>query len=412
MNDTTANLISKIEQHKEEMKNFLIEICSIPALGPMNGGGGENEKSMKISEIVKSWDKNNRLKFEWLNAEDKKAKHGVRTNLIITYPGKSERNLWVIAHTDIVPVGEREKWSVDPFKPEYKNGKLIGRGVEDNGQAICASLFALKVLLDEDIYPKYTIKIALVADEETNSTYGIRYLIAQNLFSKEDLFLVPDRGSKNGLEIEVAEKSILWVRFVTHGKQVHGSMPHTGVNAFTTAMKFYLALEKELSKKFAKRNKLFEPRFSTFEPTKKEPNIENINTIPGKDVFYMDCRILPIYKVDDVLKSMKKVSSKIAKKMGAKIELEIVYREDAAPPTPENAEIVTLLKKAIKTIRKKEPYVVGVGGGTCAAFLRKIGCHVAVSEKTEQTAHAPDEYVLLDNVVSDAKVYAILFSEQ
>jgi len=51
------------------------------------------------------------------------------------------------------------------------------------------------------------------------------------------------------------------------------------------------------------KDRLFSPGISTFEPTKKEPNVPNINTIPGEDIFYMDCRILPGYPVEKIEKT-------------------------------------------------------------------------------------------------------------
>jgi len=54
-------------------------------------------------------------------------------------------------------------------------------------------------------------------------------------------------------------------------------------------------------------------RKATFEPTKKEANVGNINTIPGEDVFCMDCRVLPEYDLKDVLAAIREIVRKIEK---------------------------------------------------------------------------------------------------
>ena len=57
-----------------------------------------------------------------------------------------------------------------------QDGKVYGRGTEDNQQDLVASLFAAKAFLDEEIVPESSIGILLAADEETGSVYGLDYI--------------------------------------------------------------------------------------------------------------------------------------------------------------------------------------------------------------------------------------------
>jgi len=95
------------------------------------------------------------------------------------------------------------------------------------------------------------------------------------------MFFVPDSGCEDGSLIEVAEKSILWMKVITHGKQCHASRPSLGINAFKAASDLVTRYQK-LYKKFPKKDRLYEPPISTFEPTKKENNVPNVNTLPGR----------------------------------------------------------------------------------------------------------------------------------
>src|SRR6266478_3402132 len=45
--------------------------------------------------------------------------------------GKSGRNFCFAGHTDVVPVGRRDSWSVDPFGAELVGDRLYGRGAAD-----------------------------------------------------------------------------------------------------------------------------------------------------------------------------------------------------------------------------------------------------------------------------------------
>jgi len=68
-----------------------------------------------------------------------------RPNLLAVLPGKdTSRTLWFIGHLDTVPAGDPSLWSHDPFEAHVEDGKIYGRGAEDNGQAVITSLFAVK----------------------------------------------------------------------------------------------------------------------------------------------------------------------------------------------------------------------------------------------------------------------------
>ncbi len=81
------------------------------------------------------------------------------------------------------------------------------------------------------------------------------------------------------------------------------------------------------------------PKASTFVATKHEANVESVNILPGKEILYFDCRVLPQYKLDEVLGVFKETASR-KEFSPVKISVEIYNREDAAPPTSETSEIV------------------------------------------------------------------------
>ncbi|MGC8689802.1 MAG: peptidase dimerization domain-containing protein, partial [Thermoplasmata archaeon] len=192
-------------------------------------------------------------------------------------------------------------------------------------------------------------------------------------FGKDDEFIVPDAGDSRGDVIEIAEKGLLWICVKVIGKQGHGSRPDLSLNANRIGMKLALSIDERLHYKFSSTNNIFVPPYSTFEPTKREANVQNINTIPGTDVFCFDCRILPSYKVDDVLNEIKDESEYYKKKFGVEVELKLLQKSDPAPETDPSSEIIVKLKKAIKELRGFEPVLIGIGGGTVAAPLRRKG---------------------------------------
>jgi succinyl-diaminopimelate desuccinylase len=149
---------------------------------------------------------------------------------------------------------------------------------------------------------------------------------------------------------------------------------------------------------------------STFTPTKKEANVPNVNTIPGEDVFYLDCRILPRVETDDVLAQIRRVVEGIQKEFGVTVDIQAVQRT-SSPPTPRDAPVVGSLSRAIASIYGIEGRIVGIGGGTVGAFLRSRGIPTVVWARLEETAHMPNEYCLVSNMIGDCAVMAAVMWE-
>jgi succinyl-diaminopimelate desuccinylase len=409
-NNAFDNLARRIEQYRDEMVDLQMKLCAIPAIAPSSGGEGEAKKATFLCEWLKA---NGFVDIEVVKAPDLDAPVGYRPNILAYYRGRSQaKTIWVMTHMDVVPPGEMSLWRGDPFKAWVEKGRIHGRGVEDNQQDLVASLFAVKALQGEGIVPPYDIGIALAADEETGSVKGIEYVVQnRKCFRKQDLIVVPDAGNEHGTMIEVAEKSLLWLKFKVLGKQAHGSTPEKGINAFKAASFFVTALN-DLYKIYPNRDSLFDPPISTFEPTKKEANVPNVNTIPGEDVFYADMRILPKIKVQDVERTIRTIAAKIEKKYKVKIHIECQQKAPAAPPTQAQAPVVVALQKAVKAVYKKNAKAMGIGGGTVAAIFRRAGIPAACWSKLDETAHQPNEYCIIENMVGDAKVFGHLFLQE
>ena len=400
-------IFSEIDSLKTEMVNALMELVRIPAVAPENGGEGELEKAEKLAEILKEVGFDS---IERYDADDPRVPTGKRPNIVACVKGESEaKKLWIVTHLDVVPPGEESLWTLTkPYEPRIIENRVYGRGSEDNGQPLVASVFAIKGLKRLGAKPKRTVGLAIVADEEQGSIFGIQHLIEKGVFKKDDLVVVPDGGSPEGNFIEVVEKTILWFKIRTIGRQTHGSLPNKGLNANRIAMQVAMALDERLHTKYSLSDEYFDVPISTFEPTKRDRNVEAVNIVPGEDVTYYDCRILPTYDVDEVIADIRSVLAEFEKRTGASIMLEILQKQVAPKLVDGNPEIATLLKKALKEARGVDAYVGGLGGGTCAAYFRKIGIPAVVWSTIDEVAHQPNEFSKVEAMVADAKVFALL----
>ncbi len=385
------------------MTDDMVAMIKIPAIGPLNGGKGESERADHIMSYLKGFDS-----IERKDVRDIHDPSVIRPNILAKKNGKEKGTVWIVSHMDTVLPGNLEDWDSPPYEPRVEDGKIYGLGTEDNGQAVIASIYGAKYF-ESGSLSKKSIGLAIVADEETTSLMGIAHLIEEGCFSEDDFVVVPDWGVPDGTMIEVAEKHLLWFKACVTGKQTHGSTPNRGLNAYRVSTEFLADLMKKLAEKYSVVNNLYRPPVSTFEPTKSIATVGNINTIPGYDEFYMDCRILPEYNPDEIFEFVKSVAKEHEDCTGAKIEIVLEQRTFSGPPSSVDTEDYLAFKESVESVVNGSVSTVGVGGGTCANFFRVKGLNAYVWQCGGGTLHQPNEHVFLDNIVTDAKVYANLF---
>lgn len=410
-------LFNEIDKLRNEAIGNFIDLLKIPAISPDYGGEGEIDKANKLLEILER-------DFNFDNIEkyystDNRAKEKVRPNIIATYKGNNEKALWIISHIDVVPPGDLSAWSITkPFEPKVVDGKLYARGSEDNGQSLISSLYAVKSLMVRKIIPNITIKLAFVSDEEAGSKYGMKYLLQNypEIFNKNDYYLIPDAGNNKGSLIEIAEKSILQFKLIIKGKQVHASTPNLGLNSHRIALQLASKVDNILHEKYNDNDDLFDPPYSTFEPTMVKNSSSSPNIIPGNHEVTFDSRVLPKYKLDDVINEVRNIIKEVEKenkkivenKEYPQIEMEIIDKMQSPKPTSPDNKLVVEIKNALKELRNIDAKVGGIGGITFASILRSYGYEAVVWSTTDDVAHQPNEYCVLENLFNDAKIFASL----
>lgn len=396
-------VLELIDGSYDDMVQTMIEMIRHPALCPFNGGKGEGEKADYLQGKLRGFDS-----VERIDVPDDLDPSVMRCNILARKNGEKRGTVWIVAHMDVVPTGDSALWDTPPFEPEYRDGKVYGRGTEDNGQSIISSMFASRFLLDQDLQGM-SLGVAYVADEETGSAKGIQHLLDLGLFSEDDIIMVPDWGSPGGTEVEISEKHSLWLKFEIEGKTTHGSTPNLGINAYRVSTYLLADIMDRVAKEFNAQDPMFFPPYSTFEPTRRPATVDNINTIPGHDEFYMDMRILPSYDTNDVMELVKGIAKEHEEKTGAKITVSIASVETSGRPSSTDTVGYRALCEAVEKVTGNVLKAVGVGGGTCANLFRKRGLDAYVWQCGGGSLHAPNEHVVMSNLMTDAKVFAVLY---
>ena len=166
-----------------------------------------------------------------------------RVNLLARV-GDGRPCLALMGHLDVVPAGDRGRWSFDPFCGEIQGGRILGRGATDmkGGVACIMAVFhALSGLVDE---LGGSLVLALVCDEETGGHLGTGWLVRQGLLSDVDACLIAEPTTP--YMAVLGERGVCWLRLRARGRPAHGSVPSLGLNAIELMMDALRAI-KELS---------------------------------------------------------------------------------------------------------------------------------------------------------------------
>ena len=155
---------SLIDQHFDEQLTALGTLIAFPSVSQ-----GEPEEGMPLGRHI-----HNALNYTL----DLAREMGFSARSLDGYCGvidygEGDEMLMIMAHLDVVPAGNG--WSSDPFTLTQKDGKLIGRGVQDDKGPAISSLFALRAIKEAGIPLKRRVRIFLGSDEERGWTCVDRY---------------------------------------------------------------------------------------------------------------------------------------------------------------------------------------------------------------------------------------------
>lgn len=291
-----------------------------------------------------------------------------QTNLVARLAGRdrSKKPLLVMNHFDVVPV-DRKAWKVDPFAAIIQNGEIWGRGTMDMKGIAIEQLLAFVTLKKSGITPPRDIVMLSTADEETNGTYGIRWMI-DNHFSDIDAEYVLDEGGfgtrdilapgKLVFGIAVGEKQTLWLRLRARGTAAHGSQPIpdnanlTLVNALQKAMALAPAkphpvvaeMVRNIGSPLATNRYTSAIQVNTVSLTTLASGVGSlakVNVIPSTAEATLDCRLLPGVNAPEFISEMK------ARINDPRVAIEVINTPDDPGASASRTPLFDAMRRAV-----------------------------------------------------------------
>ena len=184
-------------------------------------------------------------------------------------------------------------YTLDPFTPNEKDGKLFGLGSNDAGGSL-VSLIATFLYFYEKENLKYNIILAATAEEEISGHNGIEVLLPQ--LGKIDFAIV---GEPTQMQMAVAEKGLMVLDCTANGKAGHAAREE-GENSIYKAI---TDIEWFNSYKFDKVSDLLGP--VKMSVTVIETDNKAHNVVPAQCKFVVDCRVNELYTFEEMLDIIK-----------------------------------------------------------------------------------------------------------
>ncbi len=166
-----------------------------------------------------------------------------RVSFVARIPGRdpSAPKLCLMGHTDVVPVNP-SGWTRDPFGGELIDGEVWGRGAVDMLNLTSSMAVAFRHLARSGFRPRGDLLYFAVADEESGSAHGARWIADHHPDSIRCDYVLTESGGLHGgvgsdrtVGLTVGEKGVAWRRLRISGVPGHGSMPFRKDNALVTA---------------------------------------------------------------------------------------------------------------------------------------------------------------------------------
>lgn len=317
--------------------------------------------------------------------------------------GGPGRTLAFEGHTDVVTEGDRDRWTVDPYGGEVRDGRLYGRGSADMKSGVAAMLHAARAVQLAGPFPGRIVVCALV--DEEGMMLGAKHFAATPLAAEVDGAIIcePEEG-----EICTTAKGAVRIQVDLLGAMAHGAMPRHGRNPVASAGRLLVALtslERELQAAHPAHPYLGEVYLT---PTVAlAGSTDQINVIPARAKVCVDARTIPGLAHADLVAAVRTLAETAGAPDGVVAEVTVIDDRPCVQIEHDHP-LVVALAGAHERVTGEPARYGGVPGATDGTILtRDAGMPTVVyGPGGKWIAHQADEYVELADLIRCTHVYA------
>jgi succinyl-diaminopimelate desuccinylase len=313
--------------------------------------------------------------------------------------GTMEPNIAFAGHVDVVPTGDINNWSINPFGGEVKEGKVWGRGAADMKSGIAAFIAAVSDFLKDNKNLKDfgSISFIITSDEEGKAINGTKKVVDW-LKGKSEIISgcivgEPTNVSRMGDTLKIGRRGSFTGSLTVTGIQGHVGYPHLAENPINSLLKMLEPFSKIY---LDEGTKDFQP--SSIMITSIDVNNDASNVIPGEVKAKFNIRFNTLHSASSLKTMLDKQFSDVTS------NYKFDFFCNAEPFLTNDDFLKTTLQKAIQKVVNINPEKSTSGGTSDARFISKI-CPVIEFGLVGKTMHKIDENVEVNDIINLTKIY-------
>ncbi|MGB4596290.1 MAG: YgeY family selenium metabolism-linked hydrolase [Anaerolineaceae bacterium] len=396
--DLQHEIKTLVSERKDDIIQFLKDICAIPSTDSLIGPVGE------------------RIQAEMHKLGFDEARFDKMGNTIGRI-GNGPKVLVYDSHIDTVGVGDQDDWEWDPFLGKVENGCLYARGACDEKGSTPGMIYGMAIARDLGLLDDYTIYYLGNMEEWCDG-------IAPNAFVEADPKVKPDFvviGEPTKMNIYRGHKGRIELKITTAGRSAHAAVHYLGDNAVYKTINVINQirdLDRRMRFGMGKHPILGNASIAV---TDVSVRTNSINAVPNQFTIFLDRRITLNEPHDEVIDTIRGL---IPDYLQTEILVEELYYD-----TPSYTGFVFPLTKYYPAWLMEDTHPLVQAGLKSIQDLwgedRPLGCwdfstngtywagkagipSIGFGPGDEIYAHSIQENVPLDEVVSSTEFYAYL----
>lgn len=294
-------------------------------------------------------------------------------------------------HTDVVPVGDLNRWHTPPFEPVVIDDYLHGRGAADMKGSLAAMVVATERFVKKHPDHKGSIAFLITSDEEgpfiNGTTRVIDTLEARNEKITWSLVGEPSSTHKLGDIVKNGRRGSLTGNLTVKGIQGHVAYPHLADNPIHKASP---ALDELARMKWDNGNEFFPP--TSFQIANINGGTGASNVIPGTLEVMFNFR----YSTEVTAEILIERVLNILDAHGLDYDINWIF--NGLPFLTGDGPLLDATRDAIKKVTGLDTDPQTSGGTSDGRFIAPTGAHVLELGPVNATIHKVNECVKVSDL--------------
>ena len=328
--------------------------------------------------------------------------------LVGSWGGQDGPTLVLNGHIDVVPVGDLQRWTRDPWAGEVRSGRLYGRGACDMKGSLVGQLVAVRALRDAGVRLRGQVQLHSVVGEEDG---GLGAFATLRRGYRGDLAVI---GEPTAGAVVPAQAGALTFRLTVTGRSAHACVRTRGVDA----VDLYLRVHAGLRALEVRRNRTI-PAVLAHDPLPYPLSVGTVragswaSSVPEQLVAEGRLGVALGEPVAHARAELERAVAEICADDPWLAEHPVLIEwfggQFASGEVPVDAAVTRAVGAAYAAVHGAPPAVRGVAYGSDLRLYTAAGIPtVLYGPGTIDDAHAPDESVAVSELVAAARTYAVL----